>query len=237
VTVVDSRTSRAGEAAAAIWDASGWPAYYETHRRTTKEVYPSEWFFLKDALAEGLSVLDVGCALGGLASVLSEHLQQFEYTGVDISEEMIQRARHKHPRHRFEVIHEADLSVLGGNKYDLVVCFGVLHLSRGWRDLVAAAWERANKSFLLDLRESHLTSIEDQTVSYFRVDHLLGTGASAAAVLPYNVINSAEARGALIELCAGAGRLQHYGYLSPPSEAAVTPAKDVFMNTYRIDRR
>jgi SAM-dependent methyltransferase len=233
--VEDSRTSPVGGAAAAIWDASGWPAYYETHRRTTKEVYPSEWFFLKDALAEGLSVLDVGCALGGLASVLSEHVGQFEYTGVDISEEMIQRARQKHPRRRFEVIQEADLSGLGGNKYDLVVCFGVLHLSRRWRDLVAAAWRHTGKSFLLDLRESHVASIEDQTASYFRVDHLLGTGTSA--VLPYNIINSADARAALIERCEGAARLQHYGYLAPPSEAAVTPAKDVFMNTYRIDKR
>jgi SAM-dependent methyltransferase len=223
--------------AAAIWDESGWPEYYETHRGTTKEVYPSEWFFLKDTLAEGIAVLDIGCALGGLASILSEHLRDFRYTGVDISEEMIQRAKKKHPRHSFHVIQEADLSALADHKYDLVVCFGVLHLSRRWRELIASGWKHTNKTFLLDLRESHIATIEDPTVSFFRVDHLLSTGAAAAtAVLPYNIINSAEARGALIELCQGRGRLQHYGYLSAPSDAAVTPAKDVLMNTYRVDR-
>lgn len=221
---------------AAIWNESDWPDYYETHRATTKDVYPSEWFFLKDVLTEGMSVLDVGCAVGGLASVLSENLRQFEYTGVDISEEMVLRARQKHSGHRFHVIRDADLAVLADHQYDLVVCLGVLHLSRHWRELVASAWARTKKAFLLDLRESHVATIEDAAVSCFRVDFLLNTGASTNAVLPYNIINSAQALGTLIKLCKGAVRFQHYGYLSPPSEAAVTPAKDVLMNTYRIDR-
>jgi len=221
----------------AIWDESGWPEYYETHRTTAKEVYPSEWFFLKDMLKEGMSVLDIGCAVGGFASVLSEQLQRFEYTGVDISEEMVLRARRKHPQHRFHLVRNADLSVLTDYEFDLVVCLGVLHLTQGWRDLVASAWLHTKTSLILDLRESYVSTIENPAVSYFRVDFLLGTGASTTTILPYNIINSSDALGSLIALCKGATRLQHHGYLSAPNRAAVTPAKDILMNTYRIDKR
>jgi 2-polyprenyl-3-methyl-5-hydroxy-6-metoxy-1,4-benzoquinol methylase len=216
------------------WDAPGWIEFYETRRSTTEDIYPSEWFFLEGLLVEGISVLDIGCALGGLASVLSERLTRFEYTGVDISESMIERAKQKYPTHRFCVIEEADLSILADEKFDLVVCLGVLHLSRKWRELISAAWNRADV-FLLDLRETADATVEDETISYYQMDTLPRTG--GATHLPYNIINSAEALATLIELCAGATGLRHYGYLADVSTAAVTPIKMVMMNTYQIDKR
>lgn len=216
------------------WDAPGWVEFYETRRATSEGIYPSEWFFLKNFLVEGVSVLDIGCALGGLASVLSEHLTRFEYTGVDISESMIERAKQKHPSRRFYVIEEADLSVLADERFDLVVCLGVLHLSRKWRELISAAWNRADV-LLLDLRETAGATVEDETISYYQMDALPKTGGSAH--LPYNVINSGEALRTLMELCVGATGLHHHGYLARASAAAVTPTKAVMMNTYQIDKR
>lgn len=219
------------------WDSFGWPDFYETHRATTAEIYPSEWLFLKDLLTEGMTLLDIGCAAGGLASVLSEHLTRFEYTGVDISSSMIERARQRHPRHQFHVIEEADLSVLDGRKFDLVVCLGVLHLSRKWRELVSAAWKCADV-LLLDLRETGGATIEDETVSYYRMDTLPNAAQSEAANhLPYNIINSGEALDTLLKLCAGATGLHKYGYLSRVSSSAVTPGDMVMMNTYQVDKR
>lgn len=219
------------------WDSFGWADFYETRRATTAEIYPSEWLFLKDLLVEGISVLDVGCAVGGLASVLSEHLTRFEYTGVDISGSMIERARQKHPQHQFHVIEEADLSVLDGRNFDLVVCLGVLHLSRKWRELVSAAWECAD-ILLLDLRETDGATIEDEAVSYYRMDTLSHDAQNqVASHLPYNIINSGEALGTLLKLCAGATRLHHYGYLAKVSSSAVTPGGMVMMNTYQVDKR
>lgn len=219
---------------ASVWNESGWVEYYSARRSTTQDIYPSEWMFLKDQLTEGVSVLDVGCAVGGLASVLSEHLTRFAYTGVDLSESMINTARQRHPGHSFHVIGEADLSVLANTRFDLVVCLGVLHLSRQWRELMSAAWARVERSFLFDLRETSGPTIEDETKSYYSVDTLLGTGAPAR--LPYNVINSAEALDTVMAVCSGATGLRHYGYLAGASAAAVTPAGAVMMNTYKIDR-
>lgn len=220
---------------AELWSTSGWVEFYETRRGTTQDIYPSEWLFLKDLLAEDISVLDIGCAVGGLASVLSEHLKRFQYTGVDLSQDMIARAQQKHPRHRFHVVGESDLSVLGDAHYDLVVCLGVLHVNRRWREMIAGAWARTKQCFLMDLRETSGRTIEDETVSYFNVEALLQTGAPAR--LPYNIINTAEALGTLLELCKGATGFQHYGYLAGASPSAVMPIPQVLMNTYRIDKR
>ena len=87
----------------------------------------------------------------------------------------------------------------------------------------------------MDLRETSGATIEDEHESHYRVGHLLQTGSTAT--LPYNVVNTGEALAAVLELCPGAVGLQHYGYLAPPSEAAVTTVKSVLMNTYRIDKR
>jgi hypothetical protein len=220
---------------AEVWNEAGWLSFYENRRNKTSEVYPSEWFFLKDLLVEGMSVLDIGCALGGLASILSEHLGKFSYTGVDISEEMIREANAKHPSHHFHLIQEADLSVLGDSTYDLVAILGVLHLSRKWREMVGAGWVHTRKSLLMDLRETSGPTIEQQEISYYRVGQLLGN--HSKATLPYNVINAGDALATLLDRCEGALNVQHYGYLAPASVAAFTPAKNVLMNTYRIDRR
>src|SRR4051812_15049641 len=94
------------------WDVPGWTTFYETRRSTTRDIYSSEWIFLKDLLREGMSVLDIGCAVGGLASVLTENLADFKYVGLDISAAMVERAREKHPGHVFHVIQDTDLSIL-----------------------------------------------------------------------------------------------------------------------------
>lgn len=212
------------------WDAPRWVEFYESRRSTTKGIYPSEWFFLKNILVEGIRVLDIGCAVGGLSTVLSEQLTSFQYTGVDISASMIERARIKHPTNRFFVIEEADLSVLGNEMFDLVVCLGVLHLSKKWRELISTAWAHGSV-LLFDMRESAYASVEDESISYYQMD------TQTKEQVPYNIINCAEAQSTLVDLCAGAVEFHQYGYLANVSPDAVTPHKRVMMNTYKISKR
>lgn len=219
---------------ATIWNESGWTDFYESHRRRTSDMYPSEWLFLEKHLRQGISVLDIGCAVGGLASVFEEHVGGVRYTGVDLSESMVARARAKHPRHRFEVIPEADLSVLGDETFDLVTCLGVMHLTRRWRDLLDAAWRSTGRALLFDLRETSGATIEDESSSYYAVEALLGTG--AAGRLPYNIINTAEALGIVLAVCDDAAQIEEHGYLAPVSGAAVTPLRRVLMHTYHVLR-
>ena len=220
-------------------DAWGLPRvldFFETRRAATAEVYPSEWHFLEGRLHDGVRVLDIGCAQGGFASIIGEHVGDFSYTGLDINAEMVRRARQRHPRHTFHHVPEGDYSVLGETRFDLVLVLGILHLREAWRDTIAAAWKHAGACLILDLRETDGPSIEDKSVSYMKMDFHGGGAEHARATLPYNIINATEALETVRELCEGAGGILDYGYEHPVTGTAVTPARQVTARVYCIER-
>jgi len=223
-----------GPSNADAWGLPGVLKYFETERTTTDHVYASEWFFLKDKLREGLSVLDIGCAQGGFASVLSEHLSDFSYTGLDINSDMIKSARSKHPAATFHVMNEGDFSVLGEQHFDLVLVLGILHLHESWRQTVEAAWRNTGGALIFDLREVSGPSIEDKEQSFFRMN--FGGGDHDAATLPYNLINSAEALETVERIGEEAEKIKHYGYIHGVSGSAQCPVDSVLFNTWCLER-
>lgn len=217
------------------WGLKNVVDFFDNHRHTTEEVYQSEWFFLKGLLFEGMTILDVGCAQGGFAGVVGEHLQNFQYTGVDINPVMIDKAKQRHSKHQFYCVPEADLSLLQQQTYDLVIVLGILHLHEKWRETLKQAWAHTKKTILFDLRESCEPSIEDKSQAYFTMEMNNG-GKNSAAILPYNIINTSEALQTAKVSCADHQVLKRYGYLHQPSEHSVTPIKDVMASVYCIQR-
>lgn len=212
-------------------------SFFDNHRDTTTEVYPSEWFFLKDCLHEGISVLDVGCAQGGFCNVLAEHLQTFSYTGIDINPSMIDRARLRHPGHEFLCLPEADFSALGERSFDLVLVLGILHLHESWRQTLAGAWTHCGQVLLCDLRETSGPTIEDKGASCFAMDFNGDDGDSHAhSLLPYVILNTSDALNAVESLCPNGG-VSRFGYTHTVSPAARTPVREVMTTTYQIRRR
>ena len=72
---------------------------------------------------EGASVLDIGCGLGDLYGWLQQHNNNVDYTGIDITQEMISQALTKFPAARFEVrnlLHDA-----GARTYDYILESGI----------------------------------------------------------------------------------------------------------------
>lgn len=218
------------------WDHPHSLAFFANARSTTTDVYPSEWFFIKDKLREGIRILDVGCAQGGFAAVVSEHLKQFEYTGVDISAHMIDRARARFPQHRFHVVGEGDDAALGDASFDLVLVLGILHLHETWRATLAAAWRRTRGTLIFDLRESHLPTIEDKSRSWFVMDPDNRSAPADLPRLPYIIVNSGEALNLVPQLCPGHRKLSRYGYLHDVASSAVTPLPKVMASAYCLER-
>lgn len=79
----------------------------------------------------GKSLLDVGCGLGDLHSFLPERGLKVDYTGVDISEKMIQRARQVHPQARFLACDVFVENCFGRKRFDVVFCSGTFNLNVG----------------------------------------------------------------------------------------------------------
>lgn len=221
---------------AAAWSKADVVEFFATHRRTTSEVYPSEWLFLKDELREGISILDLGCAHGGFAGVIAEHVKSFTYTGVDISPEMIRRGRARYPEHEFLCAPGGDYSLLEARRFDVVLALGFLHLHAGWRNTLAAAWSHTARTLITDLRETHLASIEDETVSSFRMDFAQRKASANVARVPYIILNTSDALEIVARTCDGASSLTRYGYMHDVSDAAEGPIRRVMATTYRVGR-
>ena len=75
------------------------------------------------AYLEGQSILDVGCGFGDLYEFLSKHLRKFEYHGIDINPEMIEKAQKKYPDVEFLV---ADFGECNGKKFDYALSSGAM---------------------------------------------------------------------------------------------------------------
>ena len=221
---------------AMAWGHESILNFFENMRLTTSQIYPSEWFFLKDKIFNEMSLLDIGCAKGGMANVLSENLTAFNYVGVDINAQMVQAAQQRYPTHRFHQIREDDYSILGGEKYDVVLCLGILHLHENWRNTIKEAWQHTKKTLILDLRETHLDTVEDKSQSYFKTDFDNIDNPTTDIVLPYNIINTAESLQIINDVCAEAKRIAHYGYTQTISSLAISPLQKVMANVYCIER-
>jgi ubiquinone/menaquinone biosynthesis C-methylase UbiE len=221
---------------AEAWGHASILDFFEKERLTSSQMYPSEWFFLKQKMAEKMSFLDIGCAKGGMANVLAENLAEFKYTGVDINAEMVASARQRYPQHEFQQISENDYSVLKDEKFDLVLCLGILHLHESWRNTIKEAWRHTKKYLILDLRETHVASIEDKNESYFIMDFNNPEQRTSKFTLPYNIINTAEVLEILHDICADSTRIAHYGYTQKLSGLTVSPLKKVMATVYCIEK-
>ena len=158
-----------------------------THNRASEEaLYPSEKVFLPDALRTAKTVLDVGCACGGFSRIMRQYNSSIHYTGIDIVEEMIERARTLHPQEEFFVGAGHSLP-FESKSFDLVHCSGVVHLNSQYEIMIAEMWRVSKQACLFDMR---LTEDNTQTGT-FSVNF---EGKEKGGELPYHIVNLAEVR-------------------------------------------
>lgn len=82
----------------------------------------------------GRSILDVGCGLGDLRSYLAARGIDADYTGVDVSDKMIQAALQRQPEGRFLRANLFDGGVahpFPDASFDVVYCSGIFNLDLG----------------------------------------------------------------------------------------------------------
>ncbi len=101
-----------------------------------KETFKTALQFIREKASGGpQTALDVGCATGEFLYYLGSQLADFRLAGVDPSEKMILAARSRLPDATFQIGSADDFAVIANDKYDFVVCMGVL----GFFDEIGAA--------------------------------------------------------------------------------------------------
>ncbi len=170
-----------------VWNDLDAQNFFSSERKKKEHLYLGEKFFLKKVLFENCSILDIGCAQGGFYQILKSYLRDFKYTGIDESEKMIFKAKKKYPDAKFYLVKNNDFKFLK-KKYDIVIIYGVLHLTANWKKIIQNS-KNLFKSFLLfDLRETNLITIENDTKKSY-----LSFNRKKNFKVPYNIINLNEA--------------------------------------------
>jgi len=209
------------------WSTENAVKYYSSHRKTPEDLYKSEKYFLSTMIAPKCSILDIGCAAGGFYSIFKSIEPSVSYTGVDVSAEMIARARELNPGVPFYVSKGSNLPFDGEN-FDIVFCSGTLHMSPDWRETIREAWRVTKDKFLFDLRMTGRSpTIEDIFVSYEKIA-FFGEW-DGRSVVPYIIVNVDEFATVIKTLRPQPALKKVFGYFHSVSPMTQTPEKSVCM--------
>lgn len=215
------------------WSAAAALSYYRRNRSKAEDIYPSERMFLAETLHDATSVLDIGCAAGGFSRALREIKPDLSYTGVDITPAMIEAACSQFPDDDFQVINGYHLP-FPDSSFDVAICYGVLHMTMDWRELLAEGWRVCRNAFLFDLRLTESEGVSDSKTSYQKL--AFGGEWDGASAAPYIILNNNVALSALRLLTPVFSSLQAHGYFNPVSGNTVSPYRDVCMSAFCLQK-
>jgi len=215
------------------WSSENAVKYYLEHRDSVNELYKSEKHFMQTILAKGKTVLDVGCAAGGFSKIVRQYNKNAEYTGVDISSQMIAEARKRFSDNKFYVCNGENLD-FSDNSFDVCICFGVLHMTERWKQLLAEAWRVCRGTLLFDLRIVEKEGICDANLSYQRIE--FGMEWDGVSKAPYIVADLDGVVDYLAKMRPKIGALSSYGYWAPVSKMTVSKYKEVCMSVFCLSK-
>lgn len=212
--------------------------FYSSNRVRWDQFYPSERVIF-DEVAKRFgpprTVLDAGCAVGGLGLALQERFGSLEvYTGVDSNRQVIALAeRQARPWQQFVCADVATAS-LPKEAVQWVVSLGCADWSMEPVSTIHHLWGKvAPDGFLIvSLRLTNVAGMCDPATSYQRISFF--DDSKSAETAPYVVFNVTEAIGLLGSL--GPDLILGYGYWGPPSRTAVTPYERLVFTVFALHR-
>lgn len=215
------------------WSAKNVVEYYSTHRDNIDDLYTSEKYFLEEVLKRVGSVLDVGCAAGGFSEIAKSYNPDIKYTGVDISSNMISEAKKRFPANDFFM---CDGRVLDfpDNSFGAILCFGVLHMTENWKELLREQWRVCRNTFLFDVRLVEGNGICDVGRSYQRLE--FDGNWDGISKAPYIILNFNDFMSFIENLVPGAGNIRTYGYWHQVSKSTVSTYDNVCMSVFCLEK-
>lgn len=211
-----------------LWNSAQSQAFYRTHRQTPDDLYPSERFFLPEVLSKVDSMIDVGCAAGGFASVAKHFNPRVRYVGVDIAPAFIATASADHPDAEF-VLGDGLTFTTPPNSFDLAHASGVLHLNLQYRAMIAAMWRQTRRYLLCDLR------LTRGAAEVGRMEGPFGEQGESST-LPYVVLTVDEAVRMFSELDPAPSRITVKGYPHAPAASVTLAHAEVIVAFFLVEK-
>jgi SAM-dependent methyltransferase len=221
--------------------------FYTQNRVRWEHLYPSEQFVFERVFRDHRairSVLDAGCACGGLGRALHERFGLGGYIGVDINPGAIERAQSDAATYpmpvRFECADIAeDLDFLRGQRFDLVVSLSCADWNSDTQRIINRCWERTAEGgyFVLSFRLTNQRTLNDMRVSFQRVAFEGIESRSSDEKAPYVVTNVWEMLAMVNALQPRPGRLLGYGYWGKPSAMATLPYESIVFSVLALHKK
>jgi len=218
--------------------------YYASNRKSWNEFYESERKIVSRvirATSADVSILDVGCAVGGLGFALNEHFNIINYTGLDINESVIEYAKRQEApggsEFRFLQGDIADRSLFSVHeKFDLVISFGCIDWNVNFRESLEACWALVKPGgyFISSIRLTPKIGINDIKKSYQYILFADGDPKEDTEKANYIVCNIFDALHLLSEFKPST--IDVYGYWGEPSGTAVTPYDRIVFSVFAIKK-
>jgi SAM-dependent methyltransferase len=176
--------------------------YYADYRRTIESLFDSERHFIEEFSRGIRTCLDIGCASGGMLEIINSLNPVAQYTGVDISTNLIAEAQRRYPASTFSVVDGVSLP-FADKVFDGVVTLGTTVHDQDYRRLLFESWRVTAQKMLFDVRLTPKPGIEKLA------DGFVNDGSKVK--YPYVVVNAQEFFDWLSKL-DGLRTVRAYGY-------------------------
>ncbi len=130
----------------------------------------------------GKSVLDIGCGFGDLNRILASKTDEYQYTGIDLVEDLIGEGRRQYPQKNVTFLNADFLEYPFKDKFDIVVASGIFNhkFSSGENDLFVErvlhkAWSLCNDGICFDFLSDKVEFRHDHTY-HNNPERILGLG-------------------------------------------------------------
>lgn len=217
--------------------------YMATTRSKWDGFYPSErWVFEKVAGQKKSlgSVLDIGCATGGLGLALAEKLSFTSYTGIDINKEAIDFANKtlKLPAPTSLIAGDVLDVNLGSQGYDTVFSLSCADWNIETSKIIEAGWKNVapGGNFVISVRLTNNQGINDIKKSFQYINPHVNLSAEKvdSEIANYVVFNAKSFLATMGGLEPAPELIGAYGYWGKPSSTAVTPFKKLVFAVFFI---
>ncbi|HMH50518.1 MAG TPA: class I SAM-dependent methyltransferase [Candidatus Acidoferrum sp.] len=212
--------------------------FYGGHRLRWEEFYPSERTVFEQVAARfgpPRSVLDAGCAAGGLGLALQERFSTLDrYVGVDVNPQAISVAQGRARPWQTFICADVGTTPSGSARFQWVVSLSCVDWNLAPIETIRSLWACVAPGglLILSLRLTDGAGTTDPAVSRQRI--VFEGDDPGAEVANYVVFNVHEAIGLLAGL--GPDMLVGYGYWGPPSRTAVTPYERLAFTVFAAHR-
>ncbi len=207
------------------WSSKKIVSYFYNNRSTFNSLYKGEKYLISKYVKKNDTVLDIGCAQGGLFKILKKKFGNIDYTGLDFNKEMINLAKKKIDKKNFFLFKGKNYYSFFKKKFDVVIIFGILHLNPNWKSILINAYKVAKKRVLFDLRFA--SNQNSNLKNYLSLN--FDNKKSKKFAIPYLLLEKKE----IIKFLKDKFRnsiFDNYSYAGKPSKYSSIESKIVFAN-------